>query len=363
MADASKQEIKLFYCYSHEDKALRDTLEKYLSSLKRLYLLRNWHDREILPGEEWAQTIDTHLNTAHLILLLVSPDFMNSEYCYGKEMQRALARHKEGTCKVIPIILRPTFLDAAPFNKLQMLPTDAKPITRWSDRDEAFEDVIRGISRAIIEILTNLEEKDRLHESRIRHEVEELKRNIAEYTKSATQLENEVKEIQKAHQIEVEQYQSHLRELMNELNQKQQALQGMNKQYEELTTTLTPTNTPEKEFNPKQHDSDRLKKGLRTPEEAFVQPILKTLNELGGSAKTNDVLERVEQSMKKILKPVDYEQLASRSKMTRWRNTAQWARDTMVKEGLLLSNSPHGIWEISEDGRMFLKDKASHLSV
>src|SRR5256885_10086944 len=88
MADTPKQEIELFYCYAREDKALRDELEKHLSPLKRLYALRNWHDREILPGEDWEQVIDTHLNSAHLILLLVSPDFMNSDYCYGKEVQR-----------------------------------------------------------------------------------------------------------------------------------------------------------------------------------------------------------------------------------------------------------------------------------
>ena len=91
MADIPKHEIKLFYCYAREDKLLRDELEKHLSWLKRRYQLTNWHDREILPGEEWEQAIDKHLNTAHLILLLISPDFMASDYCFGKEMQQALS--------------------------------------------------------------------------------------------------------------------------------------------------------------------------------------------------------------------------------------------------------------------------------
>src|SRR6266487_2580079 len=108
MAGTSKQEIKLFYCYAREDKPLRDELEKHLAWLERRYQLTNWHDREILPGEEWEQAIDTHLNTAHLILLLISPDFMASEYCYGKEMQRALERHQAGTCRVVPMLLRTT---------------------------------------------------------------------------------------------------------------------------------------------------------------------------------------------------------------------------------------------------------------
>src|SRR5947209_13807632 len=160
MADTSKQEIKLFYCYAREDKLLRDELEKHLSWLKRQYKLNNWHDREILPGEEWEQAIDKHLNTAHIILLLVSPDFMASDYCYSKEMQRALERHKAGTCRVIPILLRPTYWKDAPFSTLQLLPTDAKPITRWTDRDEAFQDVVSEISRTIEDLLISLKTKE-----------------------------------------------------------------------------------------------------------------------------------------------------------------------------------------------------------
>jgi len=153
MADTPRQEIKLFYCYAREDKSLRDELEKHLSWLKRRYQLTNWHDREILPGEEWEKAIDKHLNTAHLILLLISPDFMASDYCYGKEMQQALDRHKRGTCRVVPILLRPTYWEDAPFSNLQILPTDAKPITRWPDRDEAFQDVVTEISRTIKDLL------------------------------------------------------------------------------------------------------------------------------------------------------------------------------------------------------------------
>lgn len=160
MVDPLKKEIKLFYCYAREDKLLRDELEKHLSWLKRQYELNNWHDREILPGEEWEEAIDSHLKSAHLILLLISPDFMASDYCYGKEMQRALERHKEGTCRVIPILLRPTYWKGAPFSTLQLLPTDAKPITRWQDRDEAFQDVVIEISRTINDLLIPLKTKE-----------------------------------------------------------------------------------------------------------------------------------------------------------------------------------------------------------
>jgi tetratricopeptide (TPR) repeat protein len=160
MASTSKQEIKLFYCYAREDKPLRDELEKHLAWLKRRYQLTNWHDREILPGEEWEQAIDTHLNTAHLILLLLSPDFMASDYCYSKEMKHALKRHQAGTCRVVPILLRPTYWEDAPFSTLQFVPTDARAITRWPDRDEAFQDVVAEINRTIKDLLISLKTKE-----------------------------------------------------------------------------------------------------------------------------------------------------------------------------------------------------------
>ena len=160
MAGTSKQEIKLFYCYAREDKHLRDELEKHLAWLKRRYQLTNWHDREILPGEEWEQAIDAHLNTADLILLLLSPDFMASDYCYSKEMKRALERHQAGTCRVVPILLRPTYWEDAPFSHLQLLTTDARAITRWPDRDEAFQDVVGEINRTIKDLLNSLKTKE-----------------------------------------------------------------------------------------------------------------------------------------------------------------------------------------------------------
>lgn len=160
MADAPRQEIKLFYCYARKDKSLRDELEVHLAWLKRRYQLTTWYDREILPGEEWEQAIDKNLNTAHLILLLISPDFMNSDYAFGKEMERALARHKEGTCRVIPILLRPTYWEEAPFSHLELLPGEARCVTTWPNRDEAFREVVIGISRTIKDLLASLKTRE-----------------------------------------------------------------------------------------------------------------------------------------------------------------------------------------------------------
>jgi restriction system protein len=98
----------------------------------------------------------------------------------------------------------------------------------------------------------------------------------------------------------------------------------------------------------------RIRKGLRTPEPAFFRPILQALSDLGGSAKRSDIFTLLEQSMRDVLKPIDYQILSSEAEQMRWQNSAQWARNLMVKDGLLQTDSPVGIWEITEKGRAFL---------
>jgi hypothetical protein len=137
--------IQLFYSYAHKDEALRDELEKHLSILKRKGILSTWHDRRITAGSEWANEIDENLNAAQVILLLISPDFIASEYCYDVEMKRALERHAAREALAIPVILRPVDWSDAPFAKLQAVPRDGKPITLWSNPDEAWYDVAKHI--------------------------------------------------------------------------------------------------------------------------------------------------------------------------------------------------------------------------
>ena len=103
----------------------------------------------------------------------------------------------------------------------------------------------------------------------------------------------------------------------------------------------------------------RIRKGLRTPESAFYYPILQVLSDLGGSAKRSEVFLILEQSMRDVLKPIDYHILSSEAQQMRWQNSAQWARNLMVKEGLLQADLPIGLWEISEKGRAFLQNKSS----
>jgi hypothetical protein len=141
--------INVFISYSHKDDDLRAELDVHLSNLKRQGKIAAWHDRAIEAGMEWEDQIKTKLESAPVILLLISPPFMASNYCYDIEMERAIERHKEGTTRVIPIILRPCDWQGSPFSKLQVLPKEGKPVTLWVDRDSAFLDVVQGIRQAL----------------------------------------------------------------------------------------------------------------------------------------------------------------------------------------------------------------------
>lgn len=149
-----KGSIEVFYSYAHKDEKLRNKLETQLSLLKQQGHITNWHDRKIGAGKEWANEIDEHLNTADIILLLISPDFLASDYCYDIEMERALERHNRGEARVIPIILRWVRWQETPLGKLQALPTDAKPVmsSGWHNQDEAFFNIAEGIRKIVEEI-------------------------------------------------------------------------------------------------------------------------------------------------------------------------------------------------------------------
>lgn len=139
--------IEIFFSYAHEDEELRDELAKHLSILKRQGKITAWYDRDITAGSEWAGAIDDHLNSADIVLLLISPDFIASDYCYDVEMMRALERHEAREAIVIPVILRSTNWSGAPFGKLQALPKNARPVTSWTDRDAAFLNIAEGVQK------------------------------------------------------------------------------------------------------------------------------------------------------------------------------------------------------------------------
>ena len=141
--------VDLFYSYAHEDETLRDELDGHLALLRRKGVIRPWHDRGIVPGQQWDKEIDAQLASADLILLLVSMDFLNSDYIWGKELATAIDRADRGDASVVPVLLRAVDIEDAPFAKLQGLPTDLRPVTSWPNRDEAWTDVAKGIRRTV----------------------------------------------------------------------------------------------------------------------------------------------------------------------------------------------------------------------
>ena len=144
--------IKVFLSYAHEDRELCEQLEKHLSLLKRLGTISTWYDRAISAGSEWKHEIEKHLNTARIILLLVSPDFIASDYCYSVEMARAMERHARGEARVIPILLRPALWKDIPLQRLKSLPANGIPITEWNHQDKVFTQIVEGIKDVVQEL-------------------------------------------------------------------------------------------------------------------------------------------------------------------------------------------------------------------
>jgi hypothetical protein len=143
--------MEVFFSYAHKDEALRDELAKHLKLLERQGVITAWHDRDITAGEEWKDAINSHLESANIILLLVSSNFLASDYCYDIELKRALERHESSEAQVIPVILRSVDWKTSPFGKLTALPKNGEPITSssWKNEDEAFTDVVKGLRRLI----------------------------------------------------------------------------------------------------------------------------------------------------------------------------------------------------------------------
>lgn len=153
--------IKIFISYAHEDESHLNVLKRHLSRWQRQRLIEIWDDREISAGTERTPQILAHLENAQIILLLVSPDFLASEPSYSIEVKRAVERHNQGKARVIPIILRPSiYWQDEPFGKLEPLPTDGKPVEIWPNEDEAFFNVVEGITKVVREFSADTQEQD-----------------------------------------------------------------------------------------------------------------------------------------------------------------------------------------------------------
>ena len=140
--------IKVFYSYSHKDESFAKDLDKYLVVLKRKKIIETWYDRRIDAGQEWKNKITEELNQAQIILLLISIDFLNSEYCINIELAQAKDKYELGEAVIVPIILKKIpNIEYTPFSRYQFLPKDGKPVDHWKNRNDAWVNIAEGITK------------------------------------------------------------------------------------------------------------------------------------------------------------------------------------------------------------------------
>jgi hypothetical protein len=141
--------IKIFLSYSHRDEDIKNELDIHFAPLKRSGKAQTWSDRDIELSSEWDEDIKRELEEADIILLLISANFIASNYIWDNELKRAMERHEAKTARVIPIFAKKCEFQNMPFAKLQGLPKNAKPIATFADRDEAYTEIVAAIRRLI----------------------------------------------------------------------------------------------------------------------------------------------------------------------------------------------------------------------
>lgn len=156
----SKKSLKLFFNYAHEDENYRDELVKHLSMLKKLGVIEEWYDRKLIAGDSLDSEIIEKLESSHIILFLVSSDFLSSKYCYEEELKKALELKKEGKVRLIAIVVRSVDWEGAPFAEFVMLPKDVKPVDTWDNRDVAWTAVAMEIRKVCEKMLSEFDIKD-----------------------------------------------------------------------------------------------------------------------------------------------------------------------------------------------------------
>ena len=162
--------FRLFYAHAPEDEQFCTELATHLSPLVRQGLIDPWSPKDISPGTPWHQEMHKRLRTAHIILLLVSPHFFHSDYCYKTQVPEALRRQEAGEARVIPILLESCVWEDAPFATLAVLPDNRKPVIKWTNKNDAFTAIAKGIRKVVDDLSekeeTDLEETTRIQEKR-----------------------------------------------------------------------------------------------------------------------------------------------------------------------------------------------------
>ncbi len=152
MGDSYK--VKLFVSYSHKDRELCDELQKHLTPLRLANLIEDWHDKEILPGDAWDNEIRKHLQSADIVVFLLSADFLSSTYIYENEIKVAFEKHHNGEIVIVPVMVRKCDIEMTGFDLIQGLPRDLVPVvsSKWHSRDDAYFEVVSGLKKIIVNL-------------------------------------------------------------------------------------------------------------------------------------------------------------------------------------------------------------------
>ncbi len=144
-----QEPLKVFISYSHKDKQMKEKLMAHMNSLIRQKYISLWFDNMILPGKEIDKEVLIALESSQIVLLLLSCDYLASDYCYQIEMEKALILCKEEKLEVVPILLRPVDLIGTPIDHLMTLPEDRKAVTLFKNEDKAYKNIAEGIRRVV----------------------------------------------------------------------------------------------------------------------------------------------------------------------------------------------------------------------
>ncbi len=145
-----QEPLKVFISYSHKDKHMKDKLIAHMNSLIRQKYISLWFDNMILPGKEIDKEVLSALQSSQIVLLLLSADYLTSDYCYQVEMEEAMVLRDKKKLEIVPILLRPVDLKGTPIDNLMTLPEDRKAVTLFNNQDKAYKNVAEGI-RGVVE--------------------------------------------------------------------------------------------------------------------------------------------------------------------------------------------------------------------
>ncbi|MBA2393713.1 MAG: TIR domain-containing protein [Ktedonobacteraceae bacterium] len=157
-SESGSRPARIFLVFAHEDQAFRDEINKHLTALQRNETIDNWHEYKIHGGYSPQKVDDEHLNQADIIVLFISQNFIASDYCYGVQMQQALARHNDGEARVIPVLFRPTLWEDLPCAYLLRLPSSQqgqiKAVSQYinREREKVYVEIVEAIQQAIEEL-------------------------------------------------------------------------------------------------------------------------------------------------------------------------------------------------------------------